>query len=79
MGKRLGVFKVETIGDCYVAVAGLPAPHQGHAVVMCQFAHEIHQCMSDLTKRLEVQLGPGTSDLQLRIGLHSGSVVAGVL
>ena len=79
VGKRLGVFKVETIGDCYVAVVGLPAPHQGHAVVMCQFAHEIHQCMSDLTKRLEVQLGPGTSDLQLRIGLHSGSVVAGVL
>ena len=78
-GKRLGVFKVETIGDCYVAVVGLPTPHQAHAVVMCRFAHEIHQCMCDLTQRLEVQLGPGTSDLQLRIGLHSGSVIAGVL
>ena len=78
-GKRLGVFKVETIGDCYVAVVGLPAPHQAHAVVMCRFAHEIQKCMSDLTKRLEVQLGPGTSDLQLRIGLHSGSVIAGIL
>ena len=78
-GKRLGVFKVETIGDCYVAVLGLPSPHKAHALVMCRFAHEIHQCMSDLTKRLEIQLGPGTSDLRLRIGLHSGSVIAGVL
>lgn len=50
-----------------------------HAMVMCRFAHEIHQLMSELTKDLEVQLGPGTSDLKMRIGLHSGSVVAGVL
>jgi class 3 adenylate cyclase len=79
VAKRLGVFKVETIGDCYVGVLGLPAPFRAHAVVMCRFARAMHDCMNDLTKRLEVQLGPGTSDLQLRIGLHSGPVTAGVL
>jgi class 3 adenylate cyclase len=79
VGKKLGIFKVETIGDCYVAVVGLPTPRPAHAVVMCRFAHEIHKCISSLTKELEVQLGPGTSDLQLRIGIHSGPVTAGIL
>ena len=79
VAKRLNVFKVETIGDCYVAVTGLPTPHKDHAVVMARFAYEIMQQMLELTKNLEITLGPGTSDLGVRIGLHSGAVTAGVL
>ena len=76
---RLGVFKVETIGDCYVAVTGLPEPHQHHALIMARFAHECLVHMKELCKKLEVVLGPGTADLGLRVGLHSGPVTAGVL
>jgi class 3 adenylate cyclase len=79
VAKRLGVFKVETIGDCYVAVTGLPEFNNDHAVICARFAWEVLHQMSNLTKTLEVSLGPGTSDLSLRIGLHSGSVTAGVL
>jgi hypothetical protein len=46
---------------------------------MARFAYECVQQMSELTKELETLLGPGTSDLVLRIGLHSGPVTAGVL
>lgn len=76
---RRRVFKVETIGDCYVAVAGLPEPRKDHAVVMARFASDCIQRMNDLSKLLEVSLGPDTGDLALRVGLHSGPVTAGVL
>eukprot|EP00934_Nitzschia_sp_Nitz4_P004638 Nitzschia sp. Nitz4//scaffold197_size40390//30718//39231//NITZ4_007521-RA/size40390-augustus-gene-0.11-mRNA-1//1//CDS//3329540496//4628//frame0 len=79
IAKRRGVFKVETIGDCYVAVTGLPDPQPDHAVRMTKFARECIQKMNDVTKKLEVSLGPDTGDLLLRLGLNSGPVTAGVL
>ena len=79
IAKRLGVFKVETIGDCYVAVTGLPDPNKKHATTMARFASECIDFTNSKVQDLEVQLGPGTSDLQIRIGLHSGPVTAGVL
>ena len=79
LARSMGVFKVETIGDCYVAVVGLPEPQNDHAVIMCRFAHECLLKMKTLTKQLDIKLGPGTSELGLRIGLHSGPVTAGVL
>lgn len=79
IAKRRGVFKVETIGDCYVAVTGLPDPQPDHAVRMTKFARECMTKMTEVTKKLEVSLGPDTGDLCLRLGLNSGPVTAGVL
>lgn len=76
---KLGVFKVETVGDCYVAVTGLPEPNENHAVVMALFAKECLSIMSELTRSLESTLGPSTGSLALRVGMHSGPVIAGVL
>jgi Adenylate and Guanylate cyclase catalytic domain len=67
------------VGDCYVAVCGLPDPRKNHATAMVKFAMECVREMSRMTQRLELELGPDTADLQLRVGLHSGPVVAGVL
>ena len=79
IAKRRKVFKVETIGDCYVAVCGLPDPRADHGLVMSRFAHDCMRTMHLMTMKLERELGPDTADLGLRIGLHSGPVVAGVL
>ena len=40
IASRRRVFKVETVGDCYVAVTGLPEPQKDHAVVMARFARD---------------------------------------
>lgn len=77
--KRLEVFKVETVGDCYVAVTGLPNPQDNHAILMAQFVSDCFMKVDRVTQHLVPQLGPDTSDLCLRIGLHSGAVTAGVL
>jgi class 3 adenylate cyclase len=74
-----GVFKVETVGDCYVAVVGLPDYREDHTLVAAKFARDSLHKMSELTKKLEVTLGPDTTDLELRVGLHTGQVTTGVL
>jgi len=73
------VFKVETVGDCYVACAGLPIKQPKHAVIMAKFAKKSLKRYETLIKKLETYLGPDTVDLGLRMGIHSGPVTAGVL
>ena len=46
---------------------------------MANFARDCLEAFSALVYQLEVELGPDTCDLGLRIGLHSGCVTAGVL
>lgn len=46
---------------------------------MAKFAMECVREMDRVTQELEVELGPDTTELRLRVGLHSGPVVAGVL
>ena len=60
IAKRRRVFKVETVGDCYVAASGLPEARKDHALVMARFARECMTKMFSLTRRLEVTLGPDT-------------------
>jgi len=79
IAKQYGIFKVETIGDSYVAVCGLPEPRKNHAVAMAKFAFACREKMKEKTREMELTLGPGTADLGLRTGLHSGPTIAGVL
>eukprot|EP00934_Nitzschia_sp_Nitz4_P001273 Nitzschia sp. Nitz4//scaffold289_size23394//2//2242//NITZ4_008474-RA/size23394-augustus-gene-0.42-mRNA-1//-1//CDS//3329545813//1273//frame0 len=76
---RRRVFKVETIGDSYVAVTGLPDPQDDHAIIMAKFARDCLVKMHEVTQALEVRLGPDTTDLSMRFGLNSGQVTGGVL
>ncbi|CAJ1935354.1 unnamed protein product [Cylindrotheca closterium] len=77
--KHSKVFKVETVGDCYVAATGIPTFRKDHAVLMVKYAHKISRAMTHMTQTLETKLGPDTADLLLRIGIHSGPVTAGVI
>ena len=67
------VYKVETIGDAYLIVAGCPSKAANHALKICDMAFD----MMDGIKFLKV---PGSGDdIHMRIGIHSGPVVAGVV
>jgi class 3 adenylate cyclase len=46
---------------------------------MAQFALDCRNKMREVTRKLERTLGPETGDLDMRFGLHSGAVTAGVL
>lgn len=61
-----------------VAVTGLPEPQANHAVIMARFAAACLERMNHVVKTLETELGPGTGDLTMRFGVHSGPVTAGV-
>lgn len=77
IAKQRGVFKVETIGDCYVAVVGLPTPRKHHAVVMARFANDCRKKMHELTAKLETLLGLVSTILRF---FHSlANVISNVL
>jgi adenylate cyclase len=67
-----GVEKIKTIGDSYMAVAGAPEPRPDHA----QAAMALARGMLDVLAESRARVGV---DLELRVGLASGSVVGGVI
>ena len=72
LAEKHGIEKVKTLGDCYVASAGILAPSADHAEATCKMACGMHQAMA----RLNAIFGLA---LQVRIGVHSGDVVGGVI
>jgi hypothetical protein len=79
IARRQGVCKIETVGDRYVAVSGLPDFQPDHASRMAQFAQKCVTMFYRCVAQLDLTLGPDTSDLKVRIGIHSGQVLAGVI
>jgi class 3 adenylate cyclase len=69
---ELGIEKIKTIGDCYMAVCGLPHQCSDHADRMARMALR----MVEAAREYGTEKG---LSLQMRIGLNSGPVVAGVI
>ena len=69
---RHGVEKIKTIGDAWMAVAGLSPPRADHAEVMADMAIELGAAFEEIARERHLPI-------QLRIGMHSGPVVAGVI
>ncbi|CAB9500856.1 Receptor-type guanylate cyclase gcy [Seminavis robusta] len=77
---KLDVYKIETVGDCYVCVTGVPKAQDDHAVRMCRFAAACQVKMTQLiATKLTDPLGPDTSILALRAGMSSGPITGGIL
>jgi class 3 adenylate cyclase len=70
--EKHGIEKIKTIGDCYMMVGGLPNHRDDHAHVVAEAAIEMVDALADLNKK-------NGTELAMRIGIHSGPVVAGVI
>jgi class 3 adenylate cyclase len=80
LAKRVGVDKVKTLGDCYVACTGVLSPLANHAASMVQFGIGMHWVMAKLNIRHKLNgKGPFGKDLRIRVGVASGAVVGGVV
>lgn len=71
-----GVEKIKTIGDAYMAAGGLPIPNKTHAVDVVNAALDIQQFMQQHKEEREAQ---GKLFFEIRIGIHTGPVVAGIV
>ncbi len=71
-----GLEKLKTIGDAYMCVSGLPAETRGHAIRICLASLEIQNYMKRTNEKREKMRMPRWD---MRIGIHSGPVIAGVV
>jgi class 3 adenylate cyclase len=73
------VFHLSTVGDCYIATTGVPYPREDHAILLAQFSRRCRRKANKVLQRLlEQGEMTGISQLKIRIGIHSGPVLAGV-
>ncbi len=70
--ERLGVYKLRTVGDSWLALAGLGAASEDHPVAAARLALAIRAELAGVQ-------APNGHKVEMRVGLHTGKVVAGVL
>jgi guanylate cyclase len=72
LAERHELEKIKTIGDCYMVAAGVPSPRPDHARALALMALDMQAAMSSVDE-------VGQLGLELRVGINSGPVVAGVI
>ena len=72
---RYGVEKIKTIGDAYMCAGGLPEPDEGHVFKIIEVAFEFIRFLEESKKGLNEEI----TTFDVRIGLNTGPVVAGVV
>jgi adenylate cyclase len=72
LAEDVGIEKIKTIGDNYMAVSGVPTPRSNHARMAAKFGLDMVAATGRLRSRLP-------APFTIRVGLHSGPVMAGVI
>jgi class 3 adenylate cyclase len=72
LAEKHGLEKIKTIGDAYMVVAGIPHPVADHATAITHMAVDMIAAIEAYAKRHDTHL-------TIRVGIHTGSVVAGVI
>jgi class 3 adenylate cyclase len=72
LAEKHGLEKIKTIGDAYMVVSGIPQPRADHAIALAKFA-------IDMLDELHAYATRHGTDLTIRVGINTGSVIAGVI
>lgn len=72
LANQHGLEKIKTLGDAFMVAGGMPEPQDDHAKRVASMAID----MVEITHAFSKEIG---QDLQLRVGIHTGPVVAGVI
>ncbi|MBQ5471873.1 MAG: hypothetical protein IIT58_07715 [Treponema sp.] len=70
--KKMGVEKIKTIGDSYMAACGIPEENPDHARIMIEFAKGMYEDLNNYNKTAKIKFN-------IRVGLNCGPVIAGVI
>lgn len=73
---KYGLEKIKTIGDAYMCAGGLPEPNETHAVDAVNAALEMQSKLAEL---MDQKAREGKPRFDMRVGIHTGPVVAGVV
>jgi class 3 adenylate cyclase/tetratricopeptide (TPR) repeat protein len=73
---KYGIEKIKTIGDAYMAAAGIPA---NNTATVLDAIHAAIEMQDFILNRIEERYQQQLPSFQMRIGLHTGSVVAGIV
>ena len=73
---RHGIEKIKTIGDAYMAAGGIPAPNNTHAMDVVKAALEMRDFIAEGKRHKREK---GLPFFEIRIGVHTGPVVAGIV
>ena len=71
LASERGLEKIKTIGDAYMVAGGLPEPQPDHLALMAELALKMQESMAPFNTQYD--------GLSLRVGLHAGSAIAGVI
>ena len=72
LSERLHTEKIKTIGDAYLVVSGMPEENSDHALDICSMALGMQRFVQEFNQREGLAL-------QIRVGIHSGQVIGGVI
>ena len=82
--EMFGLEKIKTIGDGYLAVANVTSPLEEHQMATALAALQLLETMKNFTVNIPTDLGETNwikdiNDIEIRIGIHTGEVVAGII
>jgi class 3 adenylate cyclase len=70
--EKYGLEKIKTIGDAYMLVGGAPTPRSDHAEAVAYLALDVLKTLENLNEE-------NNENFRVRIGIHTGPIVAGVM